>query len=107
MASPALADLQVDEAESDYGSDFSPEDQEIVNSLLSAQTLSVEDNPIVSNVEYPELSSTLRVPRVLGQRAEEVQVVSDRVVAADGERLGDPSISHGMHDQSPYGSRHV
>lgn len=73
MASPANVYLDAtaeEEIESDYGSDFSPEEQDIVNTLLSsfpAQIETVEDNPIVNEIEYHEPPSTLRVPRTLGR----------------------------------------
>lgn len=69
MASQVVIDLHTPAEESDYGSDFSPEEEEIVNTLLSgnlARIEVVEDNPIVNDVEYLEKQGTVRVPRVLG-----------------------------------------
>jgi exonuclease V len=72
MASPAaeeaIQNAAID-AESDYGSDFSPEEVEIVEALLSppAEVLAIEDNPIVNDIEYHDAQRTLRMPRVLGR----------------------------------------
>lgn len=55
---------------SDYGSDFTPEEDEILQRLASGQPVAIaeiEDNPIVNSVEYHEPSQTLRVPRVFGR----------------------------------------
>jgi exonuclease V len=70
MASPAIEPqlgTLMNDSESDYGSDFSPEEEQIVSRLLSGQQIEIEDNPIVSNVEHNEPAQTLRVPRVFGR----------------------------------------
>lgn len=69
MASPATVAIIKDDmsdGDTDYGSDFSPEEAEIVERLLSAQT-AIEDNPIVNEVEYHGAEQTLRIPRILGR----------------------------------------
>ena len=70
MPSPAI-DNQVavlpHEVDSDYGSDFSPEEEQIVSQLLSAQPIDVEDNPIVTALEQNDAQQTLRVPLVFGR----------------------------------------
>ncbi len=58
------------EGESDYGSEFSPEEEEIVNRLLIASpepSEATEDNPIVTDVEYNDPVQTVRVLRVIGR----------------------------------------
>jgi exonuclease V len=57
-----------EEVESDYGSDFSPEEDELINKLLSLSSTVTEgkrDNPIVNEVEYHDKAQDTRVPRVL------------------------------------------
>lgn len=56
---------------SDYGSDFSPEEQEIVERLITERQIevevAVEDNPIVTEVEHYDAPRSLRLPRLLGR----------------------------------------
>jgi exonuclease V len=56
----------LDDGESDYGSDFTPEEEQIVGQLLSARN-ATEDNPIVNDIEHHESNHTLRLPRILGR----------------------------------------
>lgn len=53
--------------DSDYGSDFSAEEEEIVNRLLAEQERVevIENNPIVTDLEYHDPAQTVRVPRVI------------------------------------------
>ena len=70
MASPATydpVDVMTNDGESDYGSDFSPEEEQIVSRLLSGQQIEIEDNPIVTDIEHHDSAQTLRVPRVFGR----------------------------------------
>jgi exonuclease V len=61
-------EITLDDAESDYGSDFSPEEELIVAQLLSQNA--VEDNPIVNDVEHHDIEGTLRIPRTVGDTAQ-------------------------------------
>lgn len=74
MASPAITpniELSLNDAESDYGSDFSPEEELIVEALLSQQHVP-DDNPIVTDIEDHEpRPSSLRLPRVVVGREEQ------------------------------------
>jgi exonuclease V len=66
MASPAIdgqAGLSIKDGESDYGSDFSPEEEQIVSRLLSGQPVDIEDNPIVNDIEQNDAQQALRIPR--------------------------------------------
>jgi hypothetical protein len=57
-------------AESDYGSDFSPEEEEIINKLLSLSSTVAEgtaDNPIVNDVESHSEAQGIRIPRILAR----------------------------------------
>ncbi|RDL33813.1 Uncharacterized protein BP5553_08181 [Venustampulla echinocandica] len=57
-----------DGGESDYGSDFSPEVEQIVAQLLSAHDNdTTDDNPILRGVEQHEALQSLHVPRILGR----------------------------------------
>lgn len=73
MASPAVSVATSADADSNYGSDFSPEELEIVEHLLaSAQTKTeisdIEDNPIVNQLENHESPPTLHKRRILGRQ---------------------------------------
>jgi exonuclease V len=57
----------MNDGETDYGSDFSPEEEQIVTKLLSGTPVDIEDNPIVNGVEYAANQPALRLPRVLGR----------------------------------------
>lgn len=63
MASPAITISLSQDGESDYGSDFSPEEEQIVERLLS--TRQEDDNPIVTEVEAADPQTVLKLPRVL------------------------------------------
>ncbi|TVY59677.1 putative exonuclease V [Lachnellula suecica] len=69
MASPAIIPdtlaPPLNDLESDYGSDFSPEEELIVEALLSQQQLR-DDNPIITDIE-DEPRQALRLPRVVGR----------------------------------------
>jgi exonuclease V len=71
MASPATKEhleQSVNDGESDYGSDFSPEEAETLGKLLSWKPIEdVEDNPIVNEIEHHDPQRTLRLPRKLGR----------------------------------------
>jgi len=65
MASPANDQLTAAfDGDSDYGSDFTPEEEAIVVTLLSARVLE-DDNPIVAEVEHTKSANVLKIPRVL------------------------------------------
>ena len=66
MASPASDLLLLHDNESDYGSDFTAEEEQIVADLLTARVLE-DDNPIVNEVEHIDQGSILKLPRIFGQ----------------------------------------
>jgi exonuclease V len=102
MASPATTSTRIeaiqDDIESDYGSDFTPEEELIVAQLLSRNA--VEDNPIVNDVEHHEAEHTLRIPRTAGdslfpgsvllQAAKAAEKVSEQINAAAGGDIAYP-----------------
>lgn len=53
------------EEDTDYGSDFSPEEEQIMERLLASKT-DIEDNPIASGFEKNDTQHKLRVPNVSG-----------------------------------------
>ncbi|KAG9247654.1 exonuclease V a 5' deoxyribonuclease-domain-containing protein [Calycina marina] len=62
-----VLDIVNDEGnETDYGSEFSPEEEQIVERLLSGK-IEIEDNPIASQSEHNDAQQSLRMPRVLGR----------------------------------------
>ena len=68
MASPTITDTteeSMNDADTDYGSDFSPEEEQIVERLLSGQV--EDDNPIVNEIEHHDPRQTLRLPRIFGR----------------------------------------
>lgn len=72
MASPATTGSNFHAqagGDSDYGSDFSAQEEEIINSLLADQERVelIEDNPLVTDLEYHDPAETVWVPRVIGQ----------------------------------------
>jgi hypothetical protein len=72
MASPATKSSNFyaqARGDSDYGSDFSAEEEEIVNRLLAEQERVevIEDNPVVTDFEYHDQAQTVRVPWVIGR----------------------------------------
>jgi exonuclease V len=70
MASPATSnDIEkpLNDADTDYGSDFSPEEADIVEQLLSGKHVE-EDNPIVTDIEHHDPRQSLRLPRVFGSQ---------------------------------------
>jgi exonuclease V len=67
MASPAIEEATVeplDDNDTDYGSDFSPEEEQIVQRLLSRGVEEV--NPIIPEIEQNGPQQDLRLPRVFG-----------------------------------------
>ncbi|KAB8301261.1 hypothetical protein EYC80_003147 [Monilinia laxa] len=109
MASPAAeeADRPQNFADSDYGSDFSPEEVEIVEKLLSpvhstSEITEVEDNPIVNDIEYHESERTLRLPRVVGkeqispllQAIRDAEKVAEQINASVATREHYPDLSN-------------
>lgn len=81
MATSVLAEdslMTSPSSDDDYGSDFSPEEEQILEQLLSSAAARVdtktpitdiEDNPIVTDVEYHASPRTARFPRVLGRES--------------------------------------
>ncbi|RDW91908.1 putative exonuclease V [Coleophoma crateriformis] len=107
MASPAntvsiAQDESATEPEdiSDYGSDFSPEEQEIVERLITRQQVeAIEDNPIVTEVEHYDAPRSLHLPRILGREQQSLlyrAVMDAEIVAGDI----DMSIQAGNHANS-------
>ena len=91
MASPATIptsiEISLDGAESDYGSDFSPEEELIVSQLLSQNA--AEDNPIVNDIEHHEAKHTLRIPRAVGvsELSEDVVLRAARAAEEVSEQI--------------------
>jgi exonuclease V len=76
MASPASNSLASnplnEDDDTDYGSDFSPEEELIVAQLLLRNPAGVDDvpeddNPILNDIEHHDEQQTLRLPRVFGR----------------------------------------
>jgi len=52
--------------DTDYGSEFTAEEEQLVEQLLAGKT-DIEDNPIASHFELNDAQQTLRVPRTFGR----------------------------------------
>jgi exonuclease V len=70
MSSPAAnggSENSINDEESDYGSEFSPEEEVILLDLVSGQQqVEIEDNPVVPQIEHDD-EKTLRIPRTVGR----------------------------------------
>jgi hypothetical protein len=85
MAGPAAHAPHFNDSdnETDYGSDFSPEEQLIVEQLLAIETSAVveaEDNPITNDVEFVPLPYTGPILRVLGREVRIEKTYEERAV---------------------------
>jgi exonuclease V len=68
MASPTTSnDIEesLNNDDSDYGSDLSPEEVVIVEQLLSGKH--VDDNPIINEIEHHDARQNLRLPGIFGR----------------------------------------
>ncbi len=54
------------DSDTDYGSDFSPEEEQIVDRILSGKHVE-DDNPIINEVEHHDPRQALRLPRIFGR----------------------------------------
>ena len=87
----------LNDGESDYGSDFSPEEAQILGKLLSGQPVEdVEDNPIVNEIEHHDPQRTLRLPRVLGRERMSPLFEAARAAERIAEQIS-KSIKAGEH----------
>ncbi|TGO13216.1 hypothetical protein BTUL_0074g00230 [Botrytis tulipae] len=101
------------DSESDYGSDFSPEEFEIVEKLLSPvhskEPTQIEDNPIVTEIEYHEPERALRLPRVVGkeqispllQAIRDAERVADQINASVSKREYYPDLKNQIPEDVP------
>ncbi|KAF7884794.1 hypothetical protein EAF00_010612 [Botryotinia globosa] len=101
------------DSESDYGSDFSPEEVEIVEKLLSPvhskEPTEIEDNPIVTEIEYHEPERALRLPRVVGkeqvspllQAIRDAERVADQINASVSKREYYPDLKDQIPEDVP------
>jgi exonuclease V len=97
MASPAIEEATVeplDDNDTDYGSDFSPEEEQIVQRLLSR---GVEElNPIIPEIEQNGPQQDLRLPRVFGREARSPLSQAVRAAERVAEHINN-SIESGEH----------
>lgn len=111
MASPDLIcnnSPRVDDLSSDYGSDFSLEEELLVDELLSSVQYrngalpDLEDNPIVTGIEHHASQRLLRLPRLMGraQRASEGHVSVEDLAAVSVKDVVNTSIEM-EHPLSP------
>jgi exonuclease V len=88
----------VNDYETDYGSDFSPEEEEILFDLASrGLRVETDDNPIVTEPEHNE-EQALRIPRALGR--DPTSALLQAVQAADdvAERIRASVATDGYSD---------
>ena len=101
MASPATTSSDFNtqaEGDCDYGSDFSAEEEEIVNRLL-VEIEVIEDNPIVTDLEYHDPTQTVRVPQVIGR--ERINGLLEESNIAKDDRLSSAAVQSDHWDCEP------
>lgn len=97
MASHAIEEATgelLDDNDTDYGSDFSPEEEEIVQQLLSRGVEEV--NPITPQVEQNGPQQDLRLPRVFGREARSPLYQTIRAAERVAEHINN-SVESGEH----------
>lgn len=82
--------------DSNYGSDFSPEEAQIIESLLSPKFVDIEDNPILNGIEHHGRPSILRLPHALGHEQRSTLFQAARAAERVAEKLSD-SVAMGQH----------
>lgn len=100
MASPAINDhleASVNDDDSDYGSDFSPEEEQIVSRLLSERQVEIEDNPIVNEIEHNDAQQALRVPFVFGREQKSPLFQAARAAEEAAEQISKAVKSSGYY----------
>lgn len=98
MASPATSnDIEglLNDNDTDYGSDFSPEEAILVEQLLSGKVVE-DDNPIVNEIEHHEAPQNLRLPRVFGKEERSPLFQAARAAEQVAEQISN-SIKRGEH----------
>lgn len=90
--------------DSDYGSDFSPEEEQIVTALLSAQLPADDDNPIVNEIEYHDPQRTLRLPRVFGREERSPLFQAARAAEAIADQIS-KTVASSQYPDCEYLSR--
>jgi exonuclease V len=109
MASPAIEETiaiadSIQDNDSDYGSDFSPEEAQIVERLLSGKPLeAIEDNPIINTPEQYDAKEALRLPRIAGreQRSPFFKAVRDAERVAEQISFSVANRQHYPHCKNP------
>jgi exonuclease V len=109
MASPAITpdiETPLNDAESDHGSDFSPEQEQIVEALLSQQQV-VDDNPIINDIE-DEPRQALRLPHVVGREQKSPLFQAARAAEEVAEQISKSIKTHEYPDCKTFcAPRHV
>ena len=98
MASPATSnDIEepLNDDDTDYGSDFSPEEAVLVEQLLSGKHIE-DDNPIVNDIEHHDARQNLRLPRVFGREERSPLFQAARAAEQVAEQIS-KSVKSGEH----------
>lgn len=96
-ASETQVRISINDGDSDYGSDFSPEEEQILAQLLSGKQVDIEDNPIVNDIEHNDAQQTLRVPRISGRAQKSPLFQAARAAEEVAEHISKTSKSKGGH----------
>jgi exonuclease V len=99
MASPARDESIVEllnDDDTDYGSDFSPEEEQIVQRLLSGQVEDDNDNSIILQIDQDGPQQNLRLPRVFGREQRSPLFQATRAAERVAEQISD-FIESGEH----------
>ncbi|KAK0129211.1 hypothetical protein ONS95_001147 [Cadophora gregata] len=98
MASPGttVTDLPTEiDIDTDYGSDFSPEQEQIVERLLSGKNIE-DDNPITNEIEHHDPRQSLRLPRIFGREERSPLFQAARAAERIAEQIAE-SVKSGEH----------
>lgn len=92
-----VADLAND-IDTDYGSDFSPEEEQIVERLLAGKNALEDDNPNTTEIEYHDARETLKLPRVFGREQRSALFQALRAAETAAEQIaGTVAVQGGEH----------
>jgi exonuclease V len=100
MASP-VTDKQVaiptKDSGSDFGSDFSPEEEQILLQLLKGHQIEIEDNPIIHGTDQNGAQQTLRVPLLFRREQDSPLYQAARAAEEIAENISEAVNSRGDH----------
>jgi hypothetical protein len=93
-----------EEDESDYGSDFSAEEQEIIDRLLASapSNLVAEDNLIASDVEHPAPPAAVRISRFVAREPVQIKYESQALNVESVQSNAEISVNDSLDPNPGY-----